>query len=64
MPLFSQPQETARPKNAPSYEEIRQRTQAQFGFILCLWQIKLVEALFLDTPLVLQGWHSDSDITS
>ena len=45
MPVFSKPEEPARPKKAPSHEEIRQRTLDQFGFVPCLWQIKVIEAI-------------------
>jgi hypothetical protein len=45
MPLFSQPEDTAKPKDAPSHEEIRQKTYKHFGFSPCLWQIRVVEAL-------------------
>jgi hypothetical protein len=45
MPILSQPQETAQLKKTPSYKEIWQRTQALFGYVPCLWKIKLVKAL-------------------
>ena len=47
MPVYSQPQETVWPKKTPlpSHEEIRRKTLARFGFVPCLWQIKVVEAI-------------------
>ena len=39
------PQETTRPRRAPSHDQIRQKTLEQFGFVPCLWQIRVVEAI-------------------
>jgi superfamily II DNA helicase RecQ len=39
------PQETMQPKKAPSHDEIRRKTFEQFGFVPCLWQIRVVEAI-------------------
>ena len=39
------PLETAQAKKLPSHNEIRQKTFEQFGFVPCLWQIRVVEAI-------------------
>ena len=39
------PQEAAQPKNAISHDEIRRETLERFGFVPCLWQIRVVEAI-------------------
>jgi superfamily II DNA/RNA helicase len=38
-------QEAAQPKKATSHDEIRRETLERFGFVPCLWQIRVVEAI-------------------
>jgi len=45
MLLLSKPLGSAGPWEAPSHEEIRQKTFEAFGFYPCLWQIRVVEAI-------------------
>jgi superfamily II DNA/RNA helicase len=45
MLLLSKPLGSAGPWEAPSHEEIHQKTFEAFGFYPCLWQTHVVEAI-------------------
>jgi hypothetical protein len=45
MPLLSKPLSSAGPWEVPSREEICQKIFKAFGFYLCLWKIRVVEAI-------------------